>query len=96
MASRKLTEAKAQSHAQPEQPFPVEYEPGDARLPAVHNKLHNQWFPPPTEHLGVPLADASPVNVALLALGYYRNVLASAQDKFGQARGNGSPPVRRL
>ena len=86
-------EAKAESLSHPEQPFPVEYDFGDPQLPTIENTRYVQRFPPPREHLGVPLPDASPVNAALVAFGYYRSVLASAQDRFGQPGGDRSGGV---
>jgi hypothetical protein len=61
----------------------IAYNPGDALLPVVNNKLHKQIFNPPTHHNDKPIHNMSPVEVAQIGLDYYRNILALAHVMFG-------------
>lgn len=60
----------------------VVHSPGNAKLPTIENKKFGQKFSPPSEHKGAKLVSSSPVEVAKLALHYYRHVLENAFDKF--------------
>ena len=60
----------------------IAYNPGDALLPVVNNKLHKQTFNPPTHHNNKPIQDSCPLGVAQIGLDYYKNILALARRQF--------------
>jgi hypothetical protein len=73
-----------------EQALHIDYKPGAhaieiemvqprIRLAPVTDARFNDKFDPPTEHLGNPLADQSPLNVAQLGLVYVRALVEDAE-----------------
>lgn len=48
------------------------------RLTTVRDSRHGDTFDPPTAHLGVAIADPSPIGVAILALSYLEGLLTEA------------------
>lgn len=78
-------EADVTSSAGSDARFKVVYDPGDARLPIVVNRKHNQSFPPPALHLGQPVGSFSPVDVGQLGIKFYDDALRRALEKFGKA-----------
>jgi hypothetical protein len=45
-------------------------------------KDRGTWYDPPTEHLGLPVKDGSPLRVAEHALAFYRELVRLADEKF--------------
>lgn len=66
--------------------------PGNPILPTIFDRVHKETIEPPTEHLGSPLNDCSPIAVAELALSYYENILQAAITKYGDKRPSGNKP----
>ncbi len=64
----------------------IEINPGEPVLVEILNKKHNQTFAVPSEHLGSPIANVSPIAVAQMALSYHENMIAAAINKFGNKR----------
>lgn len=49
---------------------------------ALPVKNSGQWYNPPTSHLGLPVADANPVSLAILGLKFYEDFLMSVEQEF--------------
>ena len=56
----------------------ITHTPAHIALVRVFDKLHDDWFDPPTEHLGSALIDASPHTVGTLALEFHRLLIDQA------------------
>lgn len=61
----------------------VAHDPGNAELPIIQNKKHNQSFNPPTTFNGQGLVEQTPVAVAQIGFEFYRDVLSRAIARFG-------------
>jgi hypothetical protein len=77
-------EADITSSAGSDAKFKVVYDPGDASLPTVINKRHNQTFPPPTLHQGKSIAGITPVDAGQLGIRFYDDILRKSLEKFGK------------
>lgn len=62
------------------QPLIVEHLPD--RVELVRIKDSGDWYNPPTSHLGKRLPWPAPIDVAVLALAYYREFVRLAEEKF--------------
>jgi len=57
-------------------------EPGKAVLPIIYNAKHKQNILPPKTHMGNEIRSISPVNVAKIAIDYYKRIYKEGSSKF--------------
>jgi len=55
---------------------------GDARLPVINNKKHNQVYQPPSKHQGQDVRAHSPIDIAKLGAQYYEDIVKEAMQRF--------------
>lgn len=61
----------------------VSIKPAHAEIVEVHDRRHGDSFPPPTSHLGKPLANHDVSHVAGLSLAFLEGMVLDAQQRFG-------------
>lgn len=61
-------------------PMHITFYPGRVELMRVKDR--GSWYNPPAQHLGQPLQNSSPLDVAELGLKFYTAFVAEAEAKF--------------